>query len=128
MDEEPGADDEDEHGGVGNTLEQHPDSNAQVQSSEEKEGGGARRSADEEKLKEGCCSTHHQQPRDQLIQRQALEEEGHQNSNQTHDAEHHAIDGIVQGQPLQVLFSHLCKTKKTYSWIHETKWNLDQGI
>jgi len=112
MDEEPAAHDEDECGRIGDRLQQHPEADAQVQGAKQQEGCGARCTAHEEELKERDSSAYHQQPCDQLVQGQVLEEQGHQNGYHTYNAEHSTVDGVVQGQPLQVLICYL----KQHKW------------
>ena len=107
MDEEPSADDEDEDGGVGDWLQEHPQPDTQVQGSQQQKGSSTRCTADEEELQEGDGSAHHQQPCNQLVQRQLLEEERGDDGYQTHDAEQHTIDGVVQGQSVQMFICHL---------------------
>lgn len=113
MDEEPAAHDEDEHGGIRNRPQQHPQSNAQVQGAKQEEGSGARGTAHEEELEEGHSSPHDQQPRNQLVQGQVLEEQRNQNGYHTNNAEHRAIDGVIQRQSLQMLICYLKPQKIT---------------
>lgn len=127
MDEEPAAHNEDQRSRIRHRLQQHPESNAQVQGSQQQERSGARCPAHEEELEERDGSADHQQPRDQLVQRQALEEQGQQNGYHADYAEHRAVDGVVQGQPLQVLICYLNRPKsnpKTKKTEHQTELNM----